>query len=245
MKQFLLFQLYGPMAAWGDMAVGEQRPSAGQPSKSAIMGLLAAAEGVRRDEEAIHREMTAGYGFGVRVDAPGELLRDYHTAQVPPAKGRATFFTRRDELRNAELNTILSSRDYRTDSRYTVVVWVRETVAPFTLEALADALRRPRLVPYLGRKACPPAVPMCPQVLEADNLKSAFAAAAFPDDGLLSRIEWPGQVSYYWEALDGDAAGMPASMVYPRRDQSLSRQRWQFAERDEFYYSESTQKVQG
>lgn len=245
MRQFLLFQLYGPMASWGGVAVGEQRPSASHPSKSAILGLLAAARGIRRDEESIHGKMAVGYGFGVRVDAPGELMRDYHTTQVPPAKGKAKFFTRRDELRNRELNTILSSRDYRTDGRYIVAVWRRESTAPFTLEALADALRKPCLVPYLGRKSCPAAVPFFPQVLEADSLKSAFAASKFPDDELLSCIKLSAQVSYYWEALDDVAAGMSASMVYPRRDQPLSRKRWQFAERDEFYYAESIQGVQG
>ncbi len=245
MREFLLFQLYGPMAAWGDVAVGEQRPTASHPSKSAISGLLAAAMGIRRDEESTHREMSTGYGFAVRVDAPGEILRDYHTAQVPPAKGKAQFFTRRDELRNTELNTILSTRDYRVDARYTVAVWQQENVAPFSLEALADALRSPRLLPYLGRKACPLSVPMCPQRLEADTLKAAFAEITFPDDGLLSNLELSSQVGYYWEMLDAAAAGMSASMVTPRRDQSLSRKRWQFAERDEFYYSEITPEVQG
>ncbi len=244
MRQFLLFQLYGPMAAWGDVAVGEQRPSASHPSKSAILGLLAAAKGIRRDEEPLHRAMAAGYGFGVRVDAPGELLRDYHTAQVPPAKGKAKFFTRRDELRNAELNTILSSRDYRVDGRYTVAVWVQGSEPPFTLQTLSEALQAPRLTPYLGRKSCPPAVPMCPQIVEESSLKSAFSAAVFPDDDRLSCIGVPAQISYYWESLDGENAGMPASMVYPRRDQPLSRKRWQFSERDEFYFSESAQEVQ-
>ncbi len=244
MKQFLLFQLYGPMASWGDVAVGEQRPSAGHPSKSAILGLLAAAKGIRRDEESLHREMAAGYGFGVRVDAPGELLRDYHTSQVPPAKGKVKFFTRRDELRNTELNTILSSRDYRTDGRYTVAVWMQDSTAPFTLEALANALQMPRLALYLGRKSCPLAVPLWPQVLETDNLKSAFAATEFPENEMLSNIKLSTSISYYWEALKDDAAGMSASMVYPRRDQPLSRKRWQFAERDEYYYSEVAQEVQ-
>ncbi len=245
MRKFLLFQLYGPMASWGDVAVGEQRPTANHPSKSAILGLLAAARGIRRDEEIIHRDMAVGYGFGVRVDAPGELLRDYHTAQVPPAKGKAKFYTRRDELRNAELNTILSSRDYRMESRYVVAVWIKEPVTPFTLEVLVDALQLPRLVPYLGRKACPLAIPMCPQLVEAVSLKLAFDETHFPDDGLLSQIRLAGQASYYWEDLAGDNAGMTASMVYPRRDRPLSRARWQFAERDEFYFSESAQEVQG
>jgi len=245
MRQFLLFQLYGPMASWGDVAVGEQRPSASHPSKSAILGLLAAAKGIRRDEESLHHEMAAGYGFGVRVDAPGELQRDYHTSQVPPAKGKVTFFTRRDELRNVELNTILSSRDYRVDGRYTVAVWVQDDVAPFTLKVLADALQMPRLALYLGRKSCPVAVPLWPKVLEADDLKSAFAAIEFPEDEMLSNIKSSTQISYYWEALNSGAAGMSASMVYPRRDHPLSRKRWQFAERNEYYYSESVQEVQG
>lgn len=245
MRQFLLFQLYGPMASWGDVAVGEQRPSAGHPSKSAMLGLLAAAKGIRRDEESLHRDMATGYGFGVRVDAPGEILRDYHTSQVPPAKGKAKFFTRRDELRNTELNTILSSRDYRTDGRYTVAIWVQESTAPFTLEVLADALKMPRLVPYLGRKSCPLAVPLCPQVLEENNLKSAFSAVEFPENKMLSNIKLSSHVSYYWEALDSDAAGMSASMVYPRRDQPLSRKRWQFSERNEYYFPESAQEAQG
>ena len=245
MQKFLLFQLYGPMASWGDVAVGEHRPTANHPSKSAISGLLAAARGVRRDEENIHRDMVAGYGFGVRVDAPGELLRDYHTVQVPPAKGKVRFFTRRDELRNAELNTILSSRDYRMDACYAIAVWVKEPVAPFSLEVLKEALQRPRLALYLGRKACPLGMPMQPQLVEAASLKSAFEAFHCLSEGSLLHILSVAQTSYYWEELSEENAGMAASMVYPRRDHSLNRVRWQFTERNEFYFSESVQEGQG
>ncbi len=245
MRQFLLFQLYGPMASWGNVAVGEQRPTANHPSKSAILGLLAAAKGIRRDEEAVHRDITAGYGFGVRVDAPGELLRDYHTTQVPPAKGKAVFFTRRDELRNPELNTILSSRDYRMDARYVVALWIGNDVAPYSLTDIKAALLHPQLQLYLGRKACPLALPLCPQLLDATSLKSAFDDVSFPEDELLLPIKPTAQRGYYWEQLTDDSAGMSASMVYPRRDQSLSRARWQFAERDEFYFSETVTEAQG
>ncbi len=47
-------QLYGPLAAWGEQAVGGVRRSATHPSKSAILGLCAAAQGIRRDEETAH-----------------------------------------------------------------------------------------------------------------------------------------------------------------------------------------------
>jgi len=84
-KAYLIFRLYGPMCAWGDIAVGEQRPSAGHPAKSAVLGLLAAALGVRRDEEGRQKLLADAYAMAVRVDVSGELLRDYHaiTVQTP------------------------------------------------------------------------------------------------------------------------------------------------------------------
>ena len=48
----LVFRLYGPMASWGEIAVGENRHTANYPSKSALLGLLGAALGIERDDEA-------------------------------------------------------------------------------------------------------------------------------------------------------------------------------------------------
>ena len=69
MTDYLLFRLYGAMAAWGDIAVGEQRPSTPHPSKSALLGLLAAALGIRRHEDERHQALADGYGFAVRMAA--------------------------------------------------------------------------------------------------------------------------------------------------------------------------------
>ncbi|HMR71125.1 MAG TPA: type I-E CRISPR-associated protein Cas5/CasD, partial [Rubrivivax sp.] len=115
--QFLVFQLVAPMAAWGDVAVGQYRGSRDAPGESALLGLLAAALGIRRDDEAAHAALRDGYAFAVGTVDPGSLLRDYHTAQVPSRgdlKGRP-HRTRRDELAMPKhaLNTILSARDYR------------------------------------------------------------------------------------------------------------------------------------
>ena len=49
--EYLLFRLYGPLASWGEIAVGESRHTAAYPGKAALIGLLAAALGIRRDEE--------------------------------------------------------------------------------------------------------------------------------------------------------------------------------------------------
>ena len=138
MKEYLIFRIYGMMASWGDIAVGEFRPSFDHPSKSAVMGMVAAALGIRRDEEERLRELATGYDMAVRIDVPGILLRDYHTAQVPSSgKGRKklVFSTRKAELSvpKDELNTILSSRDYRCDAVYSVCLWSRTASLPTRL----------------------------------------------------------------------------------------------------------------
>ena len=84
---YLVFQLQAPLAAWGDVAVGEYRGSREYPGASALIGLLGAALGLRREDEAAHAALRDGYRFAVGVVSAGHLLRDYHTAQVP---GRTT-----------------------------------------------------------------------------------------------------------------------------------------------------------
>jgi CRISPR system Cascade subunit CasD len=233
MRNYLIFRLYGPLAAWGDIAVGEYRPSFAHPSKSAIVGLLAAALGIRRDDEERQKALAKASSFAVRVDSMGTLLRDYHTTQVPSAKRGVTHRTRRSELKGDDLNTILSSRDYRCDAAYTVAVAIYEG-AQYTAQKLADALRRPVFALYLGRKSCPPALPLEPQVINAETLREALASVTFNIN------ELPGVItsSYhmvYWE--DDEESGFDREHVIARRDTLLSRKRWQFAERHENYVS--------
>jgi len=233
MADYLVFQLYGPMAAWGDIAVGEYRPSFAHPSKSAIIGLLAAALGIRRDEEERQRSLAEACSFAVRVDAMGTLLRDYHTAQVPSAKKGIAQYTRRSELLVENLNTILSTRDYRCDAAYTVAIRVcdRSTVSA---QMISEKLRSPEFILYLGRKSCPLALPLQPNVVEANNFKEAFMKVSFSTE-VLSGITTSPQVGVYWEG--GVESGYESDHIVTRRDEPLSRKRWQFSERRENYAS--------
>lgn len=256
--RFLVFQLQAPLASWGDAAVGEYRGSRDHPGESALLGLLGAALGLKRDDETAHAALRDGLAFAVGVvaadpqdDSPGAggqrlaalpgldggLLRDYHTAQVPgrtALKGRP-HATRRDELAlpKEALNTVLSTRDYRQDVAYVVAVQSRGDGAP-PLDALADALRRPRFVLYLGRKSCPPAAPLDPWVLEAPSAREAI------DTHLLRRA--PARESAGVPALrlvrlawgDGiDAPGAQAHLSVPRKDRPIRRRAWQFGDRTE------------
>ncbi len=233
---YLMFRLYGPLVAWGSIAVGQERPSDAHPSKSALLGLLAAAMGIRRSESERHRRLAAAYGFAVRVDAPGSLLRDYHTAQVPPERRHVMHYTRRDELRAEALNTILSSRDYRCDALYTVALWVQDEAArPFALDELAEGLRQPLFTLYLGRKSCPLALPLQVSQLTAANLAAAFKEVHFRDGSDLEALEPTEPSLLYWEAdLTGvDAGSLEPVQTITRRDQPLDRKRWQFTPRRE------------
>ncbi len=227
--EFLLFQLQAPLAAWGDIAVGQYRGSRDAPGNAALVGLLGAALGVLRSDETAHAALRDGYGFAVGTVAPGQLLRDYHTAQVP---GRSDLYgrphrTRRDELSVAKhkLNTILSTRDYRQNAAWAIAVQALPG-APHSLNALAQALREPRFVLYLGRKCCPPAAPLAPQVADADSAHAALAAylAAADPPATLRSLAWG----------DGVDAGLPAHLSTPRKDRLIRRRGWQFGDRTEY-----------
>lgn len=227
MRDFLVFQLYGPMAAWGDIAVGEYRPSFAHPSKSAIVGLLAAALGIRRDEEDRHIKLATSCLFAVRVDSLGLLLRDYHTTQVPSAKRGVIHYTRKAELAGNDQNTILSSRDYRCDAAYTIAISMVKD-ALYSVVELAAALQKPVFALYLGRKSCPLALPIQPHIIQATNLHEALTNI---ENDAPSDITAKSPALIYWE--DDLESGLAQNQSIIRRDAPRSRTRWQFSERKE------------
>jgi CRISPR system Cascade subunit CasD len=131
-----------------------------------------------------------------------------------------------------ELNTILSRRDYRQDALCIAGASLRAGHAAPDLEAIRAALQRPRFTPYLGRKACPPALPFSPQVVEAGSFRAAIEAVTFPALDELAGATLPfALIRVAWE--DGIESGWPQSFSVPRKDAPRSRQRWQFGDRTE------------
>ncbi|MNN34136.1 CRISPR system Cascade subunit CasD [compost metagenome] len=214
------------------------------PSKSALLGLLAAALGIERADEEGQQALARGYRFGIKLECVGSPLRDYHTVQFGVAPRRTRFRSRRQELLADKVDTLLSAREYRCDSLALVAVEALAQ-APHTLERLVEALCRPHFPLYLGRKSCPPALPLAPRIVAAETLRCALDETPLPSLlGLLGhdpQQSWPssadrralrpGQARYYWE--EGMQAGMTASFDSVRHDQPLSRARWQFAPRRE------------
>lgn len=236
MTDYLVFHLYGPMASWGETAVGEFRPSSDHPSRSAILGLIAASLGVRREDTETLKRIAASYALAIAVESSGTLLRDYHTTAVPPSgkgKNRRHYATRKDELSGPRdgLSTILSSRDYRCDSKYLVCIWTRTDESPYTLLEIQSALASPRFVPYLGRKSCVLSLPMRPVIVDASDaskaLKMELSGSADSLPGLIQNQK----IRVFWSR--GDVTGIEAKQSVHRRDEPYSRKPWQFMERIE------------
>ena len=130
----LLLRLAGPMQSWGTRSRFSYRFTDSQPSKSAILGLLAAAQGRRRSEPI---EDLFQLRFGVRKDQPGRVIRDFQTARsLDGAKSMP-----------------LTYRYYISDAVYVAAVEGPEEL----ITALSEAVQRPRYPLYLGRRSCPPA----------------------------------------------------------------------------------------
>lgn len=131
----LVLTLAGVMQSWGAESRFTRRTTETAPTKSGVIGLLAAAQGRRRTDPI---EDLLSLRFGVRVDQPGQVVRDFHTAH-----------------REQEAMP-LSQRYYLTDAVFLAAL----EGEPDLIQALAEAVRRPHFLPYLGRRSCPPSRPL-------------------------------------------------------------------------------------
>ncbi|MCR6650723.1 MAG: hypothetical protein NVV73_04105 [Cellvibrionaceae bacterium] len=118
----------------------------------------------------------------------------------------------------------------RQDAACLVAVQAKSD-ASLSLADLAQAIQQPKFVLYLGRKACPPSLPLWPQVIEADNVFQAMEAYR----GMLAERRGESVASVErltWGA--GINAGLQHDLQLIRKDRLLSRKRWQFGDRQEF-----------
>lgn len=249
----LVFTLAAPMMAFGEIAVDERRGTAPRPTRSAVLGLLAAALGLDRSDPR-QLALADGYDMAVRIDRAGRRLADYHTVQVPPSSainkaakqlGRRPS-TRAEELAVGDLGTKLTRRDYLTDAAFTVLIAARDT-APLPLVELAVALERPSWRLSAGRRSCPLGLPPAPRVVAAETVIDALAAYDDAEDGVPGRAALRSLFRSQGALGKGDApsvtiaadVGLEARLGFmptrreTRRDAVADRSRWQFTRRVE------------
>ena len=246
MSDFVVFTLAGPMASFGTVAGNERRGTESRPGHSMLVGLLAAALGIRRTEALRLAALSDACQFAVRVDRPGVLMTDYHTVQSAKRNKKIDgVATRREMLIEGDRTTIVTRREYLMDVQFTVAVaFTHVTIAP---AALVEALRRPGFVFYIGRKSCPPSLPLNPRLIpEASRIEDAFEgydlltvghAACFWGHGARTRRE-PNRSAGPEIAIDarlGTAA--PTHRRERRRVRPVDRGTWRFDPLDELVVS--------
>ena len=141
----LLLRLAAPLQAWGIDSKFDTRKTGRVPSKSGVIGLLAAALGYKRYETDKLASLN-DLSFGVRTDREGKLLRDFHMAH-----------SIEKDKNNEYKYQCLTQRYYLSDAVF---------LAGFEggrekLEEIASALSSPVFPLFLGRRSCPPTLPLC------------------------------------------------------------------------------------
>ncbi len=218
MAEYLVLSLVAPMGAFGDLAGHEQRGSAGWPGRSAILGLIGAALGVRRSDQTGQAALNA-WRMAVSVLHQGPVLNDFHTVQTVPSARIKHPNTRADALRALTRadNGLITRRSYRMDCAFGVALWGGDATG---LEA---ALKAPHFVPYLGRKSCPLSAPMAPKRLEAEGPLQALAQIILPPFLALN------PAAPLFVASD---IPLGAGRSEVRHDIPLDRGKWHFAARE-------------
>ena len=133
----ILLKFAGPMQSWGTDSHFETRHTDLYPSKSAVIGLIGAALGIRRDDKSICD--FDSLKFAVRVDQEGSLLKDYHIARKYKNSGDfdRTYVTERYYLEDAVFVVAISHEDDNF------------------IEKIYEALKRPYFQMFLGRRSIP------------------------------------------------------------------------------------------
>jgi CRISPR system Cascade subunit CasD len=196
MPRYLILKLDGPMQAWGTHTYEDYRPSNLFPTRSGLLGLLAACLGIGRgDRESLER-LAASVEFTVRADATtsrpeaGNVLVERRASKLPDFH---TVLEARKVDGKPNPHPVVSRREYLYDAAFTVAVGARAG-GSVSLDVLAAAACRPRYTPFLGRRACPIARPLLYErdggFVEANDAKAAL--------GLVE----PAQGTIYTEAED-------------------------------------------
>lgn len=152
----LVLRLAGPMQSWGGQSQFNRRDTRNEPTKSGLIGLLAAAQGRRRTDPI---EDLITLDLGIRTDRAGSLLRDYHT--VSDFRGRpllsASVTTRGVQKPTAPAkHTGVTQRFYLQDAVFVAAIYADTEL----IAGLAAAVRAPAFPLALGRRACVPTQPL-------------------------------------------------------------------------------------
>jgi CRISPR system Cascade subunit CasD len=165
----LLLRLAGPLQSWGYRSRFSDRDTGLEPSKSGVVGLLCCALGRPRSESPAD---LAALRMCVRVDRPGTLLEDFHTAGGGTFRGGREYFAPTSSGGKGK-NPVVTKRHYLQDASFLVAL----EGDPSLLARLAEKLADPVWPLALGRRSCPPSEPVLIG-MNGQDAKTAFGRAS-------------------------------------------------------------------
>ena len=204
----VFIRLSGPMQSWGTDSRLQLRRTDRVPGKSAVLGLVLCAMGVRRHEAGPAVSRLSKLAMGVRVDREGHTEWDYHTVGagygIRQAQGgiKLTASTKEPE-------TLLSRRQYLWDASFLVAL----VGDPGIVAEVGCALRDPKWPIFLGRKSCIPSEPVFAGTGSFPDLAGALGSVPLVDF-VTGETEKIGELPVFLEHDTGAALPGEAFKVY-------------------------------
>lgn len=166
MNEYLILRLKGVLQSWGGHTYEDYRPSNLFPTRSGLVGLLAACLGIDRKDLENQKALSDSFRYAVRVDeTPNRFhkITDFHT--IKDAR-------KVDGTPNK--NPVVSRREYLCDASFTVAMQFNGKAA-FDTQKIIMSLQTPVFTPFLGRRSCPLTVPPFQSIVSADSLIDALS----------------------------------------------------------------------
>lgn len=205
-KPVLLLCLDGPIQSWGTRSRWDVRDTILEPTKSGVIGLIGCARGLKRNDPELEN-LDRKLRFGVRVDSPGVISRDYQTVTgyhrtaaggFKHSGGVAKSLAKAQEH---DESTVVSPRDYLHDAVFLVAL---ESDDYSLISQLQDKLNHPKWPLYLGRKSCVPSRPILDRVTdEYQDIEDALRKEPWSAPRLKTR-ELPEKLVAWIECPDGE-----------------------------------------
>ena len=173
----VMVRLTGPLQSWGTQGRFSIRDTDSEPSKSGVVGLVGAALGMPRDDQASLARLRT-LAFVVRVDREGWPLRDYHTVGGGTFRGEDHGLWSIEAGRK-EIKTALTQRYYLSDASFLAALGGDDEAL---VAEIARALQRPVWPLFLGRRACPPSEPVFAGLVDGPPDLAIRAAPMLPRD---------------------------------------------------------------
>jgi CRISPR system Cascade subunit CasD len=167
-EKHLLLYLDAPMQSWGYSSRFNRRTTASWPVKSGIVGMLCAAMGIVRDDEAGIARIAALAMKIYTLKNDGRRLMDYHTVgggydRKNTWERQCIVHTAEGKLKPEDKQAVLTDREYLLDCKFGVVLSGNEDV----VKQCAAALENPKWGVWFGRKCCLPAARICEGIFDS------------------------------------------------------------------------------